>query len=103
MFDRNEAIKEIKKALKARSGKSWSVTGGRGTAWGWIHISVPPSRLVDGYISVEERAELGKLLGLDKPVHLQGESVPAGSDYRQEYVDRANGRAPTVHGKPYWD
>lgn len=44
-IDRNEAIKTIKAALKARSGKSWSVTGGRGTAWGWIKISVPPSRL----------------------------------------------------------
>lgn len=41
---RNEAIAEIKRALRERSGKTWSVTGGRGTAWGWITISAPPSR-----------------------------------------------------------
>lgn len=44
-MERNEAIAAIRTALKARSGKAWSVTGGRGTAWGWITISVPPSRL----------------------------------------------------------
>ena len=41
-LDRNEAIKRIKAALKARSGKSWSVTGGKGTAWGWIKIDTTP-------------------------------------------------------------
>src|SRR4026209_1714610 len=44
-MDRNETIKAIKTSLQKRSGKQWSVTGGRGTAWGWITISVPPKRL----------------------------------------------------------
>ncbi len=35
-MDRDEAIKRIRAALKRRSGKLWSVTGGRGTSWGWI-------------------------------------------------------------------
>ena len=43
-MDRSEAIERIRKALKRRSGKTWSVTGGRGTAWGWIHVSAPPAR-----------------------------------------------------------
>ena len=43
-MDRNETIIAIRTALKNRSGKQWSVTGGTGTAWGWIKISVPPSR-----------------------------------------------------------
>lgn len=42
--DRNETIKIIRDALKRRSGKPWSVTGGRGTAWGWIRIDAPPAR-----------------------------------------------------------
>lgn len=42
---RDEAIEAIRNGLKRRSGKQWSVTGGRGTAWGWIKISVPPRRL----------------------------------------------------------
>lgn len=44
-MDRNETITAIRTALKNRSGKQWSVTGGRGTAWGWISISSPKSRL----------------------------------------------------------
>lgn len=42
---RDTFIKAVKKALQTRSGKTWSVTGGRGTAYGWVTISVPPKRL----------------------------------------------------------
>lgn len=102
--DRNEAIKAIRTALRKRSGKAWSVTGGRGTAWGWITISAPPKRLKDwGYMSEADRAELQELLGLEREVHCQGETVPASSEYRLEYVARAQGKTPTVHGTPYWD
>lgn len=45
MLDRNTVIKEIRTALKERTGKTWSVTGGRGTAWGWIKIDAPKARL----------------------------------------------------------
>lgn len=41
---RDEAIARIRIALKQRSGKAWSVKGGRGTAYGWIDISVPTAR-----------------------------------------------------------
>lgn len=44
MTDRDDAIQQIKTALKKRSGKTWSVTGGRGTAWGWITVNAPPRR-----------------------------------------------------------
>lgn len=44
MTDRNEAIAAIRTALRARSGKAWSVKGNKGTAWGWIDISSPPAR-----------------------------------------------------------
>lgn len=43
-MDRNETIKAIKTALQKCSGKTWSVTGGRGTAWGWLTIDAPPAR-----------------------------------------------------------
>ncbi|MBL8518170.1 MAG: hypothetical protein JNM76_14510 [Betaproteobacteria bacterium] len=102
-MNRNEVIAAIKAALKARSGKTWSVTGGRGTAYGWITISSPPARRLEfGYMSAEDRAELAKLLGKSS-VHQQGESIPAASDYYQEYIDRANGRTPSKIGQPYWD
>ena len=46
LTDRDTAIAEIRKALKERSGKVWSVTGGRGTGWGWVRIESPPRRRV---------------------------------------------------------
>lgn len=130
-LDRDKAIALIRTALKRRSGKAWSVTGGRGTAWGWIRIDAPPARRIwrhvpkpgfdehsappgkdgwteaptgkpGGHTGPQERAELAKLLGLER-VHEQGESIPSAGDYRHEYVDRAEGRTPCVHGTPYWD
>lgn len=139
-MERDETIAAIKTALKNRSGKPWSVTGGRGTAWGWISISVPPKRLgcaryhefnlgdecrvcnetrfgnraqvcgahicnsscYRNYITPEDRAELATLLSLDT-VHAQGISIPAASDYRREYIARAGGLMPVIHGAQYWD
>ncbi len=126
-MDRNETVKRIKTALQKRSGKSWSVTGGQGTAYGWITIEAPPSRrtekhrlkstatgtaptdyevwdsgLPGGNTPTVERNELAALLGL-KNVHCQGVSIPAGDDYYQEYINRAEGRTPTKLGQPYWD
>ena len=120
--DRDEAIRRIRTALQRRSGKSWSVTGGRGTAWGWITIDAPPARRtwrsrlkpdaspaqlpedyeeyefgqLGGYSSPADRAELGKLLGLEGPAHCQGVSIASSSDYYREYIDRAEGRAPAA-------
>ena len=158
MIDRNEAIKRIRAALKRRSGKQWSVTGDKGTAWSWINIDVPPSRRTWHYVQTKtpeapnpaaiyggasgltpayylypgaedpilrpeddpwarealeagrtvlyswevydptkefghaspaDRIELGKLLGLGRPAHHQGESVPL--DSREWYVKAAEG------------
>lgn len=125
---RDEAIRAIRAALKRRSGKTWSVKGGRGTAWGWITIMAPPRRctgdyvkvgvdeltgrdkyeLVDsgkqtGYMTPEDCAELARLLGQPRPVHPQGDTVPDASDYRREYIERAEGRKITAPGTPYWD
>lgn len=126
--DRDEAIKAIRAALKRRSGKLWSVKGGRGTGWGWIEISAPPRRCTGDYVKVgvdeltgrdmyelvdggtqsglmtpSDVAELTALLGMDTMVSPQGVSVPAASDYRREYIERAEGRKVSTIGKPYWD
>jgi hypothetical protein len=131
--DRDDAIKIIREALRRRSGKSWSVKGDRGTAWGWINITAPPKRRVAHlqnpayncdnpepgalpyfeisadedhgawYMSDADAAELGKLLGFNRPVHCQGVSIAAASDYRREYIARALGLNPLSHGVQYWD
>lgn len=125
--DRNATIARLRAALRERSGTTWSVTGGRGTAYGWITIDAPPARCTwrhrlkagaldspanyeehdsgarGGHMSPDERRELGALLGLDAPAHMQGVSIPASHDYRREYLDRAEGRPPAVIATPYWD
>lgn len=112
-LSRSDAIGLIREALERRSGKKWSVTGGRGTAWGWITITSPPARRVssDGtpqegrnwYMSESDCRELGELLGLDAPAHCQGVSIPDASDYRRVYVERALGVARVSHAERYWD
>ena len=64
----------------------------------------PPARRVQpfDYISDADAAELARLLGKES-IHCQGESIPASHDYYAEYIDRAEGRAPSVYGRPYWD
>jgi hypothetical protein len=129
-LDRDKFIAAVRASLRSRSGKSWSVTGGRGTAWGWVTIDAPPARKTwrhvpkagagecpppgaefwdykdtgraGGNISAPDAAELAALLGLET-VHFQGVSIPAGGDYRREYLQRARGEAVTVRGEPYWD
>jgi hypothetical protein len=115
--DRNETIKIIRAALRQRSGKTWSVTGGTGTAWGWISIDAPPARRTwehheggawsdtgrpGGSTGPAECSELAALLGLDQIQH-QGVSIPSSSKHYVEYIDRAEGRPPSVRGEQYWD
>jgi hypothetical protein len=126
--DRDFAAATIRTALKKRSGKPWSVTVGRGTSWGWIDVDAPNRRrtwgwrlkavgLPDlpenyeeydtgqpgGHAGPAERAELAALLGLDRLNSYQGVSIPGAFDYYEEYMDRAQGKVPSVIGKPYWD
>jgi hypothetical protein len=124
-MSRNDVIATIKNALQKRSGKTWSVTGGKGTAHGWLKIDAPPARrtwhfeprlnLNDeyteyedaskpfGHMSPSDQEELKNLLGLERRVHHQGIQIPSGYDYYREYIARAKGHTPTTYGTPYWD
>lgn len=99
---RNDAIAAIKAALKAR-GLRYSVTGGRGTAWGWITIDIMPG--VYKSMTDAERKVAYLKLGRDfgKENGYTSISIAASSDYYREYIDRANGRRPSIIGQPYWD
>lgn len=127
-MNRNETIAEIRAALKRRSGKAWSVTGGRGTTWGWITITAPPARCTWGErqkpgtdgcspadyesfdagepgrcMGPDDAAELAALLDIPPCMVHRSVSVPSQNDYYREFIDRANGRAPSVLGRPNWD
>lgn len=128
-LSRAAVIARIRAALERRSGKRWSVTGGTGTAYGWLRIDAPPARRTwrerqrpgtsglgtwaetyeeydsgqpGGHAGPEDRATLAALLDLEPGYH-QGHSVAANHDYRREYIDRAEGRVPRVIATPYWD
>lgn len=104
-MDRDTAISRIRTALRKRTKTAWSVSGGRGTSWGWITITAPPRRRINGdQMTDADRAALAAALRLElRDVHHQGLNIPASSDYRTEYVDRAEGRSPSITGRPYWD
>lgn len=72
---RDEVTRTIKANLRKRSGKAWRCYGHTGTAWGWLTITAPAARLVNGYLSPAEARELADLLGLSDSVHFQGKSV----------------------------
>ena len=129
MKTRNETISEIKSSLRLRSKEKWSVTGGKGTAWGWISITAIPSHRTWGSrplphntnqipgsenweeydtgkpnqnLSPYQIAELKYLLA-DCSVGRDGVSIPSSSDYYQEYTERAAGLPVTKLATPYWD
>jgi hypothetical protein len=123
MIDRDEAIKRIRQALKQKTGKSWSVTGGRGTSWGWITVQAPPRRRVsvrsipgkenedlyydrveeykaegeNHYTSRAECKELARAFGVDN-VHNQGLGI--GPDRREAYVAAVEGVEPEEEEAP---
>lgn len=106
------AAKLMRRLLKLRTGRAWSVTIGRGTAYSWLHIHAPPSRRVardgspdrDGYMSAADRAMLGSILG--QCPHTQGEQVRPCAGVRESYMWRLAGHeAPAdLHiAAPSWD
>jgi hypothetical protein len=102
---RAHTIAAIRAALKERSGKAWSVTGGRGTAYGWIRILAVPARCDQwGSMTDADRDELTRLLGHDRPIHHQGENIPAASDFRRVAIQQAAfGSANGYSATAYWD
>jgi hypothetical protein len=98
---RDAAVVRIRKALRARSDKTWSVTAGRATSADWIRITAPRSRRVNGVMQEADAIALGKLLGLNRPAYAHGEEFPANSASRVEYIDRAEGRVPSMGGSTY--
>ena len=96
----DEACRRIRTGLRKRTGLAWSVRRGRGTGYGWIRINSPRGKWGD--MPHIDRDILAAALGLDS-VGPNGISIPSSNDYYAEYVDRAEGREPSVRGVRYWD
>jgi hypothetical protein len=101
-WSRNNVIKRIKTAL-AKRGYKYSVTGGSGTAWGWIHIDLMPAELK--LLTPERRQaayrRMAEALGMKYAG--DGVSVPASTAHYREYLERAEGKMPTKIAEAYWD
>lgn len=103
-LDRTAAIALIREGLKRRTGWAWSVSGGTGTAYGWIKIKGRAPRATDKWGSLsEEDAELLYLVAGGHYPDKQGISIPAASDYYRWYIETIWGITPTVNPQPYWD
>lgn len=97
LSERAAAIGAIRTALRQRSGKRWSVSGDRGTAYGWINICAPQSRLdADGDMTDADAKELHDLLAMGGQVRPGTISVEPRR--RLEFVARARGE----HTRPYY-
>lgn len=90
--DVDAACKVLRKLLRERTGRDWSVTRGRGTAYCWIRIHAPPKRRCKfGYLSIEDQILLSAALGGDRSVSEQGESIRTERGVRGSYVFRIAG------------
>ena len=99
---RDNTIAAIRSGLKNLTGQTWSVTGGKGTAWGWITVASPPKRKNGYSMTTEDTATLAHIFG--ENVSHQGVSIPDSPAYREHYTALATGLAsPTVKPSPYWD
>lgn len=102
---RDVAIARIKASLRQRSGRSWSVTGGTGTAWGWIRIkSMPKACGRFGEMTAADITELAGLLGVAESLVRGGFSIPASSDHRKQAIAlAATGTTLGLKAEQYWD
>lgn len=76
-LDSVTVAKRIRAALKARSGKDWSVTKGRGTGSGWIRIDAPKARLgCERAHDYDYRTNACQTPGCDAYRHINGLGSP---------------------------
>lgn len=109
-INRADAIKSIKVGLKKLTGRSWNVSGNRGTAYGYINIDAPKARRnfdsygklleqVDSYayMGLEDRRALAQVFKCGDTVHFQG--MVCSPDEREFTVAAAEGRIkPCANG-----
>jgi len=99
--DRTATTKLIKTFLKARTGRTWSVTGSTGTAYGWLHIKAPAARVTDYQTTMDDQVMLALALGLERPT--RDFSVAASTGHWQAALERAAGLEVTGSEAAYWD
>ena len=84
-----EYTKLLRKMLKRRTGRTWSVKVGSGTGYCWLTINAPPARIVDWKMSPDDESLLASVLGEDSIG--QYYQIPPTSGYRAWNMARIAG------------
>ena len=84
-----EYTKLLRKMLKERTGRTWSVKVGSGTGYSWLTINAPPARIVDWKMSPDDESLLASVLGEDSIG--QYHQIPPTSGYRAWNMARVAG------------
>ncbi len=88
-LDGTQYTKLLRKILKIRTGRTWSVKVGRGTAYSWIDVTSPPARQEGYYMSADDESLLSAVL--NEATGQQHVSIPPTSGFRHSYLLRAAG------------
>lgn len=98
-LDRNDAIARIRTALKTLTGRSWSVRGNTGTAWGWIDVGAPPRRCGDFRRMTEDDQEmLARATGPDWTRMVAETGISLSPDARTRFVAMLEDRVVAADG-----
>lgn len=66
-----EFARVLKKAMRAATGRAWSVTSGHGTAREIVHLSAPRTQRATAppgtLMTLEDRTEIARIFGLANP------------------------------------
>ena len=79
--DQGEACKILRRLLRERSGRDWSVRKGRWTSRSWIYISAPASRTQEWTMTIEDRILLRSMIG-----HASNDTIPGRRGHRGAMV-----------------
>lgn len=97
-----QTIELLRKILRQRTGKSWTVANSTGSAWGWIKVHAEPrNRAEFGYLTAEDQKTLEGIFG--GSVTRQGVSIPSSTAFYRYYLLRAAGLEAGMRPQPYWD
>lgn len=86
----------MERNLSERSGRDWVV---RDNGDGTQTITAPTRRLdPQGHMTMEDRRELGSMLGMRTRADAAGAYIPDEPAWRHEFLDRTAGQEPTIRG-----
>ena len=102
-LERGAFVKRLRSALKARTGRSWSVKGSTGTSWCWIDVCAPPARKHDHRMTSEDESLLAAVMNERRGIS-GNISIPPTRGHRTAALAAALGIEPIIPKAEHaWD